>query len=1003
MAVVIPFIGAAIGGAIGGTFLGVGAATWGYFAGSLLASALFKPPGQQGPRLEDLTIVGTDYGQAIPWVSGSPRIAPQYAWISPLREIASTQKVGKGGSQKITTYTYECDFLLIVTENVTADVARDWLNGELIRNGLTLKDGVYGGGVTIYTGADGQLPDPTYETAVGAGNAPAYRGHTTIVGRSLQLGGGKQMPNLENQVNTLNEIDQSGLMIDAPLNEDTELNDLISPAQTITAQLNGALTALDFTPTSVRLRRQFSPSGRTAFGVGSGDFFFDVDWETQDRYVAFDYDLGEPTIIAPIGLPPYQNATTALWQRNNGLGSHSLVVVDHDSVGAPGQSFDLRWAGSPGVGTTVVSENMPLTGRMTLIWPAGTLDTLIVKIDNEVFMTVVGSNQIAGATGSWSMGQLGITDIRGALFLDYQIGRLMCGVGTDPIYLPPLQENLRTTLRGLLARCGYAQTQYDVHTDLSSVPLEGYATSNVTSTRAHLETLRPYGLYECSCSDKLYVFPRAETPAGAIPWKDLGVSETPGEVVDPFPLVVGNEIEVPAQIAVRYRNVSADWNTGTEFADRGETSSLISTQTVDMPFGLTPAQAKKIADTILKDAVAGLGRATLRVGGRKHAKYVEGDVLTTTAPDGTGYRFRIITKRDYLFMLEWEVALDDASALTSPAITFEGYVPTTDPLRIAPTEWEVLAIPPLQDSDASVPGPYVAIAPARNDESDEWPGAVFVRARLPEAFEQVFISGDVSVMGVCQTVLGDFVGGSTVLDWTQKLRVRVRGELASADYYDFFADRTINAAVVGDEPIRFLRADFVSTDGLLSDYDLSGLMRGQLGQEHLTVGHSVVERFVLLTPALRRMANQTTDIGQEHQVKAVTLNTLLSNVTDEDFTDDGIALRPYSPVALNARAQVSGDLDIEWSRRSRLVARYTDQGVFAPLGEATEAYRVKIYDDPDADPIRTENVTTPEYTYAAADIASDGFSSGDPITITVQQLSETVGEGFAATLEVDAP
>lgn len=1003
MAMVVPFIGAAIGGAIGGTFLGVSAAAWGYFAGSLLASAIFKPPGQQGPRLEDLTIVGTDYGQAIPWVSGSPRIAPQYAWISPLREIANTQKVGKGGSQKVTTYTYECDFLLIITENVTADVARDWLNGELIRNGLTIKEGVYGGGVTVYTGEGSQLPDPTYEAAVGTDNAPAYRGHTTIVGRSLQLGGGKQMPNLENQVNTLSEIDPSGLMIDAPLNEETELNDLIAPAQTLTAQVSGALTALDFTPTSVRLRRQLSPSGRTAFGVGSGDFFFDVDWETQDRYVGFDYDLGVPTIISPIGIPPYQNGVTALWQRDNGLNSHGLVVVDHDSIGSPGQSFDLRWSGQPGVGTTVVAENMPFTGRMTLVWPAGTLNTMVVKIDNEVFMTVVGSNQISGATGSWSMGQLGVSDIRGALFLDYQISRLMCGVGTDPVYLPPLQENLRTTLRGLLARCGYAQTQYDVHSNLASVPLEGYATSSVTSTRAHLETLRPYGLYEANCVDKLYIFPRSVTPAGHIPWSDLGVSETPGEVVDPFPLQVGNEVEVPAQIAVRYRNVSADWNTGTEFSDRGEASSLVTTQAVDMPFGLTPAQAKKIADTILKDAMAGLGRAKLRVGGRKYAKYVEGDVLTTANPDGTSYRFRIITKRDYIFMLEWDVALDDASALTSPAITYEGYIPTTNPLRVAPTDWEVLALPPLQDSDATVPGPYVAITPARNADSDEWPGAVFVRARLPEAFEQVFISGDAAIMGTCQTTLGDFDSGSTVLDWTHILRVRVRGELSSASYYDFFADRTINAAVVGDEPIRFLRADFVSTDGQFRIYDLSGLMRGQLGQEHLIGEHVASERFVLLNLALRRMPNQTTDIGQEQQVKAVTLNTLLSNVTDEDFTDDGIALRPYSPVALQAIAQLNGDLEIDWVRRSRLVARYTDQGVFAPLGEATEAYRVKIYDDPDADPVRIEDVITPEYTYAAGDIASDGFSSGDPMTITVQQLSETVGEGFAATIEAEAP
>jgi hypothetical protein len=92
---------------------------------------------------------------------------------------------------------------------------------------------------------------------------------------------------------------------------------------------------------------------------------------------------------------------------------------------------------------------------------------------------------------------------------------------------------------------------------------------------------------------------------------------------------------------------------------------------------------------------------------------------------------------------------------------------------------------------------------------------------------------------------------------------------------------------------------------------------------------------------------------------------------------------------------------VSWVRRSRLVARYTDAGVFAPLGEASELYRVKVFDG--ATQVRTVDVTTPAWTYPAADIAADGFASGDPITITVQQLSDAVGEGFAATVETTAP
>ena len=52
-------------------------------------------------------------------------------------------------------------------------------------------------------------------------------------------------------------------------------------------------------------------------------------------------------------------------------------------------------------------------------------------------------------------------------------------------------------------------------------------------------------------------------------------------------------------------------------------------------------------------------------------------------------------------------------------------------------------------------------------------------------------------------------------------------------------------------------------------------------------------------------------------------------------------MRPLSPVGLWAELQSNGDLLISWTRRSRLGFAWVD-GVDAPLGEATERYRVLI-------------------------------------------------------------
>lgn len=977
MSEALPYIGAVVGAFWGQP-------QWGFAIGSMLAAATAERPHIQGPRLEDLKIVGTDYGQAIPWVAGSPRLAPQYIWSSPLREIANSKKQGKGGGSKVTNFTYECDVVLLLTENITDGVARDWINNELVRNGLVVKDGV-SAGVTVYTGGPTQMPDPTYEASVGVGNAPAYRGRTTIVIRSIQLGNGKQLPNIEHQVNTLGGMDLSGVIINAPLNEDYPGTDLAPSPQN--AVISGG--TVDFEED----RAVVGPLNDSIIWSG-GKADINAITGGPRLYVAFDYIIEASSgSTLPGGLqqffqvPSGQPGYIRWMLRYEADGSLTLDCQNFHSGAGPGGSI----------------PNLPTSGRLGFVWPLGDPSTIEVYLDNTYVTSATASaGNLRNPTG-FAL-QTVVSSLPSGRFVSrWSYANFYFGTGYDPVYLPMLGNTLKQTLDALLDRAGYSQAEYNVDMALDAVELAGYATTAVTATRAHLDTLRPFGKYEASCSDKLYIFPRAVTPVGTIPWGDLGASESPYDPAEPFPLRMGNEVEVPAQVAVRYRNVHADWNVGTEFSDR-QVSSMVTTQSVDMPFGLTPAQAKAIADTIIKDAIAGLGRAVLRLAGRKHARFEPGDVLTTASPSGLSYRFRILQKRDYVFMLEWEVSLDDAAALESEGITFDGYVPNVDPVRVAPTEWETINIPPLQDSDAGVPGPYVAVTPARTSEGDDWPGAVYVRARLPEAFDQVFTTGDSAVMGTCLTTLGDFAGGSTVPDWTNVLEVRVRGELSSAAYYDLFTDRTINAAVVGAsgrwEPIRFLSAVMTGTDGVFNLYDISGIMRGQLGQEHLIDTHEANDAFVLLDLSIRRMVNQTTDIGQEHQVKAVTLNTFLSEVTAEDFTDDGIALRPYSPVALEAKAQTDGDLDVTWVRRSRLVARYTDEGTFAPLGETTEAYRLTVEN---ATPPRVVELTSPAWVYSAADQASDGFLTGDPITIVVRQLSEAVGEGFATTLETEAP
>ena len=375
-------------------------------------------------------------------------------------------------------------------------------------------------------------------------------------------------------------------------------------------------------------------------------------------------------------------------------------------------------------------------------------------------------------------------------------------------------------------------------------------------------------------------------------------------------------------------------------------------------------------------------------------------MFNVTNTDGRVYRLRSTTKRDTLTVIEHDCVVDDAGALTSSAITSSVYATTSVVRQIAPTLWEALDIPLLRDADNTA-GFYVAMAPDRAAPEDQWDGGVFVRSWSADAFEQLLISADSCTMGGCISTLGNFAGGSGVFDEFNTLTVRVTGELASTTRADMLDDLALNAAVVGNEIIRFRLAQFVGVVSGENEYILSGLIRGQRGTEQHISTHTSAERFVLLNNSLRRILNQNSEIGVTGDVKAVTLNTLLSDVVAEAFIDTGVSLKPFSVAGLRC-LPVGSDLALTWHRRTRLSYRYGGIiGASVPLGEASESYRIDVYDG--ATLIRTSTATDGAFTYTAAQITADGFVSTDPITFVVRQVSELVGPGFPATIVKAAP
>ena len=180
-----------------------------------------------------------------------------------------------------------------------------------------------------------------------------------------------------------------------------------------------------------------------------------------------------------------------------------------------------------------------------------------------------------------------------------------------------------------------------------------------------------------------------------------------------------------------------------------------------------------------------------------------------------------------------------------------------------------------------------------------------------------------------------------------------------------------NLALLGTELIQFGVAQPLG-DGR---FRLSRLLRGRGGTEWACAEHVAGEPFCLLKPGtLQSVPLPNWSVG-------ATISATARGGEATSILFQGESLRPPSPVDLHVELQPSGDLLLSWTRRSRLGFAWVD-GIDAPLGEASEQYRVNLSGGSNSlDLLSTESsITVP-----AAEMAAMGTGE---ITIEVRQIGD---------------
>ncbi len=202
-----------VGGAVGSMF---GMPQLGLMVGGMIGSTLFAPT-VKGPRLNDLSVTVSTYGNAIPQLYGTARLSGNVIWSSGIKEHKKTSRAGKGGPKQ-TTYNYTASFAVAFCAGPAVAVNRIWADAKLMLGdagsgpaAAAAYQSEFGGGTVdftkvtsagglkgkkstttsvkfrFYSGSEDQIPDGLIVADKGADSAPAFRGLCYIVFEDLPL------------------------------------------------------------------------------------------------------------------------------------------------------------------------------------------------------------------------------------------------------------------------------------------------------------------------------------------------------------------------------------------------------------------------------------------------------------------------------------------------------------------------------------------------------------------------------------------------------------------------------------------------------------------------------------------------------------------------------------------------------------------------------------------------------------------------------------------------
>jgi len=369
--------------------------------------------------------------------------------------------------------------------------------------------------------------------------------------------------------------------------------------------------------------------------------------------------------------------------------------------------------------------------------------------------------------------------------------------------------------------------------------------------------------------------------------------------------------DLPRSLELSYYDPSRDFQTGQMRASAASSGGI--EEAVELPAALQADRAKAITQTSLARRWAQRDKLALRLPPDRLGVLPGSTVFV----GGSAWRVDEAVVEELVVRLSLSRAW--SSVVSAPADSGR-FLPAPDQIA-APTSLVVLDLPDLGIGRHDVPTLQVAAC----QPTAGW-RPVPIEVTTGGEVRTIASASAEAVIGTALTSLDDASVDVELADPEHWLESRDDDALRNG----------ANLAALGSELIQFASAVPIGP----SRFRLGGLLRGCRGTEWAMSSHALGEPFVLISPAsLQEILLPPLALGTSVSIMARGLAD--DNAIPIERTVTGEAMRPPSPIDLQAVSAPDGALSLTWTRRSRLGWMWP-AGTEVPLGENSEKYRVTL-------------------------------------------------------------